>query len=58
MILRDPTMVVQAMATLDELTGGRTELIYSIGNFAMLEQYHLHEEATAGRSGACARRTT
>ena len=42
-ILRDPTMVVQAMATLDELTGGRTELIYSIGNFAMLEQYHLQE---------------
>jgi 5,10-methylenetetrahydromethanopterin reductase len=37
-ILRDPTMVVQAMATLDELTGGRTELNYSIGNFSMLEQ--------------------
>jgi 5,10-methylenetetrahydromethanopterin reductase len=44
-ILRDPTMVVQAMATLDELTGGRTELIYSIGNFAMLEQYHLQDAA-------------
>ena len=43
-ILRDPTMVVQAMATLDELTAGRTELIYSIGNFAMLEQYHLEEK--------------
>lgn len=43
-ILRDPTMVVQAMATLDELTGGRTELIYSIGNFAMLEQYHLQDK--------------
>lgn len=44
-ILRDPTMVVQAMATLDELTNGRTELIYSIGNFAMLEQYHLEAQA-------------
>ena len=29
------------MATLDEITGGRTELNYSIGNFAMLEQYGL-----------------
>jgi 5,10-methylenetetrahydromethanopterin reductase len=44
-ILRDPTMVVQAIATLDELTGGRTELNYSIGNFAMLEQYKLQEAA-------------
>ena len=44
-ILRDPTMVVQAIATLDELTGGRTELNYSIGNFAMLEQYRLQEAA-------------
>ena len=39
--LREPTMVCQAMATLDELTGGRTELVYSIGNFAMLDQYGL-----------------
>ena len=44
-ILRDPTMVVQAIATLDELTGGRTELNYSIGNFAMLEQYRLQDKA-------------
>ena len=44
-ILRDPTMVVQAMATLDEITGGRTELNYSIGNFAMLEQYGLQDAA-------------
>jgi 5,10-methylenetetrahydromethanopterin reductase len=43
-ILRDPTMVVQAMATLDEITGGRTELNYSIGNFAMLEQYGLKDK--------------
>jgi alkanesulfonate monooxygenase SsuD/methylene tetrahydromethanopterin reductase-like flavin-dependent oxidoreductase (luciferase family) len=38
-ILRDPTLIVQAMATLDELTNGRAELIYSIGNIAMLDQY-------------------
>ena len=43
-ILRDPTMIVQMMATLDELTGGRAELIYSIGNFAMLEQYHVQDQ--------------
>jgi len=44
-ILRDPTMVVQMMATLDEITNGRTELNYSIGNFAMLEQYGLQDKA-------------
>ena len=49
-------MVVQAMATLDELTGGRTELNYSIGNFAMLEQYGL-QDAAAAHCPACARRT-
>ena len=43
-ILRDPTMIVQMMATLDELTDGRAELIFSIGNFAMLEQYHVGAE--------------
>ncbi len=43
-ILRDPTMIVQMMATLDELSGGRAELIYSVGNFAMLEQYHVSSE--------------
>jgi 5,10-methylenetetrahydromethanopterin reductase len=44
-ILRDPTLIVQAMATLDELTNGRAELIYSIGNLAMLEQYHVEWKA-------------
>jgi alkanesulfonate monooxygenase SsuD/methylene tetrahydromethanopterin reductase-like flavin-dependent oxidoreductase (luciferase family) len=32
---------VQALATLDEVTGGRTECVFSIGNFGLLSQYHL-----------------
>jgi len=38
-ILRDPTLIAQQAATLDELTDGRAEIVFSIGNFAMLEQY-------------------
>ena len=38
-ILRDPTLIAQQAATLDELTGGRAEIVFSIGNLAMLEQY-------------------
>jgi 5,10-methylenetetrahydromethanopterin reductase len=37
--LREPTLVCQALATLDELTGGRVECVYSIGNFGLLAQY-------------------
>ncbi len=37
--LRDPAQLCQAIATLDELTGGRAECVISIGNFAMLGQY-------------------
>ena len=37
--LREPTLICQQMATLDELTGGRTELIVSTGNFGLLAQY-------------------
>jgi 5,10-methylenetetrahydromethanopterin reductase len=40
-ILKDPTIVAQQVATLDELTGGRAELVFSTGNFAMLKQYHV-----------------
>jgi alkanesulfonate monooxygenase SsuD/methylene tetrahydromethanopterin reductase-like flavin-dependent oxidoreductase (luciferase family) len=40
-ILRDPTIIAQQAATLDELTGGRAELVFSTGNFALLEQYHV-----------------
>jgi 5,10-methylenetetrahydromethanopterin reductase len=37
--MRDPTYVAQLAATLDELSDGRTEIIFGIGNIAMLEQY-------------------
>lgn len=37
--LREPTLICQALATLDELTGGRVECVYSIGNFGLLAQY-------------------
>jgi 5,10-methylenetetrahydromethanopterin reductase len=45
-ILKDPTLVVQQVATLDELTGGRAELVVSTGNFALLEQYRVPHERT------------
>ena len=45
-ILRDPTMIAQQAATLDELTGGRAEIVYSLGNLAMLEQYHVEWRGT------------
>src|ERR687895_1481339 len=37
--LREPTLIAQTMATLDELTGGRMELLVSTGNFGLLGQY-------------------
>jgi 5,10-methylenetetrahydromethanopterin reductase len=39
--LKDPTIIAQQAATLDELTDGRAELVFSTGNFALLEQYHV-----------------
>ena len=39
--LREPTLICQQLATLDELTGGRTEAVVSTGNFVMMQQYHL-----------------
>jgi 5,10-methylenetetrahydromethanopterin reductase len=45
-ILKDPTLVAQQAATLDELTGGRAELVFSTGNFALLEQYKVPVERT------------
>src|SRR5918999_2689373 len=38
-ILRDPTLVAQMLATLDELTNGRAEAVVSFGNLGMLGQY-------------------
>jgi 5,10-methylenetetrahydromethanopterin reductase len=37
--LREPTLLCQALASLDELTGGRAEGVFSIGNFGLLAQY-------------------
>jgi 5,10-methylenetetrahydromethanopterin reductase len=37
--MRDPTYVAQLAATLDELSGGRAEVVLGIGNLAMLDQY-------------------
>src|ERR671921_1326702 len=37
--LREPTLIAQAAATLDELTGGRAEVVLSSGNFGLLSQY-------------------
>src|SRR5262245_31695553 len=45
-ILRDPTLIAQQAATLDELTGGRAEIVFSIGNLAMLDQYRIDWKGT------------
>jgi 5,10-methylenetetrahydromethanopterin reductase len=37
--LREPTLICQALATLDELSGGRAECVVSTGNFGLLAQY-------------------
>ncbi|MER7170638.1 LLM class flavin-dependent oxidoreductase [Streptomyces mesophilus] len=38
-VLREPTLIAQALATLDELSGGRAEGVLSSGNFGLLAQY-------------------
>jgi 5,10-methylenetetrahydromethanopterin reductase len=45
-IIKDPTVIAQQVATLDELSGGRAEAAFSIGNTAMLEQYHVEWKGT------------
>ena len=37
-IIKDPTVIAQQVATLEELSGGRAEAAFSIGNIAMLER--------------------
>lgn len=37
--LREPTLIAQALATLDELSAGRAEAVLSSGNFGLLAQY-------------------
>ncbi len=39
--LREPTLIAQAAATLDELSGGRAEVVLSSGNFGLLAQYKM-----------------
>ena len=44
--MREPTYIAQLAATLDELNGGRTEVVFGIGNIAMLEQYGVQWKGT------------
>jgi len=37
--LREPALIAQAAATLDELTDGRAEVVLGSGNFGLLEQH-------------------
>ena len=39
--LREPTLIAQQLATLDELTGGRMEAVVSTGNFGLMHQYNV-----------------
>ncbi len=39
--LREPTLICQQLATLDELTNGRMEAVVSTGNFGLMQQYHI-----------------
>ncbi len=41
-VLREPTLVAQAVATLDDLTGGRAECVIGSGNFGLLAQYNIN----------------
>jgi 5,10-methylenetetrahydromethanopterin reductase len=44
-ILKEPTILAHSIATLDELSNGRAEGVFSIGNIAMLDQYHVDWKA-------------
>jgi 5,10-methylenetetrahydromethanopterin reductase len=44
--LRDPTLVAQLAATLDELSGGRAEVVLGVGNLAALVQYGVEWRGT------------
>jgi 5,10-methylenetetrahydromethanopterin reductase len=44
--MREPTYVAQLAATLDELSDGRAEVVFGIGNIAMLEQYGVQWRGT------------
>jgi 5,10-methylenetetrahydromethanopterin reductase len=40
-VLREPSLIAQAAATLDELTNGRAEVVLGSGNFGLLAQYEI-----------------
>lgn len=44
--MREPTYVAQLAATLDEISDGRAEVVFGIGNIAMLEQYGVEWRGT------------
>jgi 5,10-methylenetetrahydromethanopterin reductase len=44
--MREPTYIAQLAATLDELSDGRAEVVFGIGNIAMLEQYGIEWRGT------------
>src|SRR3954470_9028987 len=44
--MRAPTYIAQLAATLDELSAGRAEVVFGIGNIAMLEQYGIEWRGT------------
>ena len=44
--LREPTLIAQAVATLDELTDGRAEAVLGSGNFGLLAQYDIDWKGT------------
>ena len=50
--LREPTHICQVMATLDELTNGRTEIVVSTGNFGLMHQHGVETGPTASRCRA------
>lgn len=45
-ILKEPTILAQQIATLDELSNGRAEAVISFGNLAMLGQYNVKWQGT------------
>ncbi len=44
--LREPTLIAQAVMTLDELTNGRAEAVLGSGNFGLLSQYNIDWKTT------------
>src|SRR5829696_3744548 len=45
-VLREPSLIAQSAATLDELTGGRAEVVLGSGNFGLLAEYKIDWKET------------